>query len=580
MSSPFTTWGRAAACSHRDALRHRHRPAADAARSAAGCPPERRSSCSARRPAPSTPPTAAAWSTATSSRATCWSSGATTAPTPSTCTWPTSASPSTWAGGPAPPPPARSSAPSTTSPPSRSAGISLLGLADQYSLGCVLYECLTGRVPFEKDLDAAIIWAHVEESPTQPTMLRPDLPPAIDAVFARALAKNPGDRYETCRDFMTAAREALGPMAEPLTASDTLQGAAARRSWPPAPPSAGPVRQPARQRWSRQRCSGPGAALGGLAAASPAAGPRLAWPGAGAAASMGWAASRALPGRAARSRARRHPATRPGRGRPRTRATRTGATGGPTAAWPVSSPVPQRRPARPRVQRADGPGSAGTGGSGGRGDAARGSAAGRPGGATARPAGSCAALALVPGGRGVGRGDARPERRQGHAAGGGTQSLAAGTSTNSASTSSALPSGQHRARRRRPTVAGKVAVGQNPSYIQVAPNGKFAYIARSGRGRGHRAQHGHDRGPGDRHASPRAAASAKPDRLVSVYNTRGQRIVMRSWTPLRGSVTATVRWTTSPRRPVDGEPAGFLYVPDGSMHRDQPARNERPRGRV
>jgi hypothetical protein len=87
----------------------------------------------------------------------------------------------------------------------------------------VLYECLTGRVPFEKDLDAAIIWAHVEESPTLPTLLRPDLPPAIDEVFARVLAKRPGDRYETCREFMIAAREALGPMAEPPSPSGSLQ---------------------------------------------------------------------------------------------------------------------------------------------------------------------------------------------------------------------------------------------------------------------------------------------------------------------------------------------------------------------
>ncbi len=80
-------------------------------------------------------------------------------------------------------------------------------MADQYSLGCVLYECLTGRVPFEKDLDAAIIWAHVEETPTRPTLLRPDLPPAIDEVFGQVLAKQPGDRYASCREFMTAARQ-------------------------------------------------------------------------------------------------------------------------------------------------------------------------------------------------------------------------------------------------------------------------------------------------------------------------------------------------------------------------------------
>ena len=86
-------------------------------------------------------------------------------------------------------------------------------MADQYSLGCVLYECLTGRVPFEKDMIPAIIWAHVEELPTQPTLLRPDLPPAVDEVFARVLAKQPGDRYRNCREFMDAARTALGDRA-------------------------------------------------------------------------------------------------------------------------------------------------------------------------------------------------------------------------------------------------------------------------------------------------------------------------------------------------------------------------------
>jgi serine/threonine protein kinase len=120
--------------------------------------------------------------------------------------------------------------------PEQIRGISVLGLADQYSLGCVLYECLTGRVPFEKDLDAAIIWAHVEESPTLPTVLRPDLPPAIDEVFARVLAKNPGERYESCKDFMTAAREALGPMADPPSASGSL---------PMRLPRSGPTSYPA-----------------------------------------------------------------------------------------------------------------------------------------------------------------------------------------------------------------------------------------------------------------------------------------------------------------------------------------------
>ena len=107
---------------------------------------------------------------------------------------------------------------------------SLAGMADQYSLGCVLYECLTGRVPFEKDMIPAIIWAHVEEQPTQPTLLRPDLPPAVDEVFARVLAKQPGDRYRNCREFMDAARTALGDRATPPSRRRTRE-LHARRRW-------------------------------------------------------------------------------------------------------------------------------------------------------------------------------------------------------------------------------------------------------------------------------------------------------------------------------------------------------------
>jgi serine/threonine-protein kinase len=85
----------------------------------------------------------------------------------------------------------------------------VLGTADQYSLGCVLYECLTGRAPFEKNSNEAIMWAHVHEFAVPPSLLRADLPPAIDEVFARVLAKEPGERYGDCREFIAAARGAL-----------------------------------------------------------------------------------------------------------------------------------------------------------------------------------------------------------------------------------------------------------------------------------------------------------------------------------------------------------------------------------
>jgi serine/threonine protein kinase len=120
--------------------------------------------------------------------------------------------------------------------PEQIRGLSVLGMADQYSLGCVLYECLTGRVPFEKDLDAAIIWAHVEEPPTRLTLLRPDLPPAVDEVFARVLAKQPGDRYESCREFVEAARQALD-LTDAAT-EPNAPGGLTRRVLRPAPPTA------------------------------------------------------------------------------------------------------------------------------------------------------------------------------------------------------------------------------------------------------------------------------------------------------------------------------------------------------
>jgi serine/threonine protein kinase len=81
--------------------------------------------------------------------------------------------------------------------------------ADIYSLGCVLYETLTGQVPFVKDIDAAVLWAHVEESAPRPSTVVPGLPSTIDDVIERALAKDPADRFPTCRELTAAARAAF-----------------------------------------------------------------------------------------------------------------------------------------------------------------------------------------------------------------------------------------------------------------------------------------------------------------------------------------------------------------------------------
>jgi streptogramin lyase len=81
---------------------------------------------------------------------------------------------------------------------------------DVYSLGCVLYECLTGRPPFQRETEAALVYAHLLAAPPSVTEARPDLPAAIDEVVTRALAKAPADRFASCSELVAAAASALG----------------------------------------------------------------------------------------------------------------------------------------------------------------------------------------------------------------------------------------------------------------------------------------------------------------------------------------------------------------------------------
>jgi serine/threonine protein kinase len=81
--------------------------------------------------------------------------------------------------------------------------------ADQYSLACATFELLCGQTPFPRDQVAAVIWAHISEPPPTLTSQRPSLPPAVDGVLAKALAKVPADRYASCRAFAEALRDAL-----------------------------------------------------------------------------------------------------------------------------------------------------------------------------------------------------------------------------------------------------------------------------------------------------------------------------------------------------------------------------------
>jgi hypothetical protein len=80
---------------------------------------------------------------------------------------------------------------------------------DVYALACVLFEVLTGRRPFTGDGLAVLMYAHLNTDPPTATSVRPDLPPGLDAVILKGLAKDPEARYGSAGEFATAAREAL-----------------------------------------------------------------------------------------------------------------------------------------------------------------------------------------------------------------------------------------------------------------------------------------------------------------------------------------------------------------------------------
>jgi YVTN family beta-propeller protein len=88
------------------------------------------------------------------------------------------------------------------------------GRADIYSLGCVLFEALTGEVPFPRDSEVATIYAHLEDDPPCPSERRPGVPVALDAVVARAMAKEPERRWQSGADLVAATRAALAPAAQ------------------------------------------------------------------------------------------------------------------------------------------------------------------------------------------------------------------------------------------------------------------------------------------------------------------------------------------------------------------------------
>lgn len=96
------------------------------------------------------------------------------------------------------------------------------GACDQYALACVAYQCLTGQVPYPRESQLAIMTAHLRAEPPSAAAQVPGLPRAVDAVLARAMAKDPAARFPTCTAFAAALDRAAGTAASGTAAAGSV----------------------------------------------------------------------------------------------------------------------------------------------------------------------------------------------------------------------------------------------------------------------------------------------------------------------------------------------------------------------
>jgi len=105
--------------------------------------------------------------------------------------------------------------------PEQVRGEALDGRADQYSLAVMVYEALTGKLPFESDTTPALLHHHLYTPPTPITERHPTLPACVEAALNRALSKNPTERFASLAEFGAALRGETAPLARPGAVKET-----------------------------------------------------------------------------------------------------------------------------------------------------------------------------------------------------------------------------------------------------------------------------------------------------------------------------------------------------------------------
>jgi non-specific serine/threonine protein kinase len=130
--------------------------------------------------------------------------------------------------------------------PEQIEGAPVSARTDVYSLGCVLFEALTGTAPYKRDAELAKLWAHVHAPPPSVLEVSPGASPQLDEVVRRAMAKDPAERYASAGDLGRAALAAVAG-AEPAPAPEPARPIPTPRDEPASKPAE------ARQRWTPGR---------------------------------------------------------------------------------------------------------------------------------------------------------------------------------------------------------------------------------------------------------------------------------------------------------------------------------------
>jgi serine/threonine-protein kinase len=148
--------------------------------------------------------------------------------------------------------------------PEQAQGRPVTPQSDLYSIGIVLYEMLTGQVPFNGDSPVSIALKQVNERPVPPSELTPGIPPVLEAVVLRALAKEPADRYADADAFIAALDDAKHAIEAGVAAAgvgavseDTAAFAAPLVAYDAPPPSTSHARPMSEELWAESMPPGP-----------------------------------------------------------------------------------------------------------------------------------------------------------------------------------------------------------------------------------------------------------------------------------------------------------------------------------